>query len=63
MSDLRRTKPNARDWKSYLTPEEKRELAQLDKIIAKAEKMAIMPRLQRHKIQNRASVRAGNDTQ
>ena len=62
MSDLRRTKPNARDWKSYLTPDEKRELARLEKVIFKAEQMAQVPRLLRNKIQNRATVRAGNDT-
>lgn len=61
MTDLRHTKRNARDWRACLTTEEKRELARLDKIIAKAEEMALVPRLLRNKIQNRATVRAGND--
>lgn len=61
MSDLRTSRQNRRDWRAYLTPEEKQELARLDKIIAKAEKMAELPRLKRHKIQNRATVRAGHD--
>jgi hypothetical protein len=63
MSDLRRAKTNARDWRAYLTPEEKRELARLDKIIAKAEAMAELPRLRRGRIQNRATVRAGYASQ
>lgn len=61
MSDLRRTKKNGRDWRSHLTDDERQELARLDKAIAKAEQMAELPRLKRHKIQNRATVRAGND--
>lgn len=59
MTDLRTQKPNGRDWRAHLTPEEKRELARLEKIIAQAEKMAELPRTQRQKIQNRATVRAG----
>lgn len=59
MSDLRTQKRNSRDWRAFLTPEEKREVARLDKIIAKAERMAELPRWRRQKIQNRATVRAG----
>lgn len=60
MSDLRRSKANGRDWRAHLTPSEKKELAQLEKIIAQAEAMAELPRLRRQRIQNRATVRAGN---
>jgi hypothetical protein len=60
MSDLRRTKTTSRDWRAHLTPEEKRELARLEKVIAQAEAMAELPRLRRQRIQNRATVRAGN---
>jgi hypothetical protein len=59
MSDLRTKKSNGRDWRKFLTTEEASELRQLDRIIAKAEKMAELPRLKRQKIQNRATVRAG----
>lgn len=58
MTDLRTQKPNGRDWRSRLTPQEKQELFRLEKLIAKAEKMAELPRMQRAKIQNRATVRA-----
>ena len=60
MSDLRKAKVKGRDWRAHLTPEEKREIARLERIIAKAEKMAELPRLRRNRIQNRATVRAGN---
>jgi len=53
-------RPDSRNWRAHLTPEEKRELARLEKIIAQAAKMAEVPRMQRLKIQNRATVRAGN---
>jgi len=59
MSDLRTKKSNGRDWRKFLTAEETAELRELDRIIAKAENMAELPRLKRNKIQNRASVRAG----
>ena len=59
MSDLRTKKPNGRDWRKFLTPEEAAEIRRLERIIAKADKMAELPRLKRYKIQNRATVRAG----
>lgn len=58
MSDLRSRKPG-RDWRSFLTPEEKREIARLEKEIAKAVEAADTARRKRQKIQNRATVRAG----
>lgn len=54
-----RRRRKARDWRKHLTPEEAADLARLDTIIAKAEKTAELPRLQRGKIQNRATARAG----
>jgi hypothetical protein len=59
MTDLRTKKSNARNWQDHLTREERRELAALEKVIAKAAKLAELPRLRRLKIQNRATVRAG----
>lgn len=59
MSDLRTAKANGRNWKAYLTAEEKRELSALDRTIARASKMAQVPRMKRQRIQNRATVRAG----
>ena len=52
---------DARDWRSYLTAEEKREVSRLEKIIARADAVSELPRLRRSRIQNRATVRAGND--
>ena len=57
MTDLRTV--GRRKWRDHLTPEEKRELVRLDKIISEAERMAEVPRMQRARIQNRATVRAG----
>jgi hypothetical protein len=59
MTDMRAKPTNGRDWRAHLTREERSELADLEKIIAKAEKMALMPRLLKAKIQNRATARAG----
>ena len=59
MTDMRTKRPNGRDWRSHLTGEERKELRRLEKLIAKAEAMAVMPRLLRNKIQNRATARAG----
>lgn len=57
MSDLRRT--NGRNWRRYLTPQERQEISELERIIARAERMAIFPRARRARIQNRATARAG----
>ena len=45
----------------FLTAEEKREVSRLEKIIARADAVSELPRLRRSRIQNRATVRAGND--
>ena len=59
MSDLRTQKRNARDWRRYLTPEERKRLAEIDRELAKMQKKTTPLRWERHAIQNRASVRAG----
>jgi hypothetical protein len=54
-----------RNWRAFLTTEEKRELARLEKLITRAEVAAALPleRRARNRIQNRATVRAGNASQ
>lgn len=59
MTDMRKKRPDGRDWRAHLTSEERIELARLEKILAKAEEMAMIPRLFKAKIQNRATARAG----
>lgn len=63
MSDLRKTKRSPRDWRRYLTPEERKRLAEIDRELAKARKKTDPLRWERHAIQNRASVRAGQAEQ
>lgn len=48
-----------RDWRSQMTPEERKQLLTLDRDIAKAEKQVLALRNERKRIQNRATVRAG----
>lgn len=56
-----KSKRPSRNWRDFLTTEEKRELLRLEKVIKEAELAADLPleRRQRQQIQNRASVRAG----
>jgi hypothetical protein len=59
MSDLRTKRRDRRNWRAYLTPEESKRLGQIDRELAKMQKAAGPLKYERHTIQNRASVRAG----
>jgi DNA relaxase NicK len=61
LEDYPQKKPrsDARNWRKFLLPDERAKLIKLEKIIQKADKMAEIPRLLKHKIQNRATARAG----
>lgn len=64
MSDLRKGgwragKRSQRDWRAYLTPEERKRVGEIDRELAKMQKRAGPLKYERHTIQNRASVRAG----
>lgn len=58
MTDLRSKKPNARDWRSHLTPEERKQVTALEREVAKLTERISVLRVQRLRIQNRATVRA-----
>ena len=61
MSDLRRQRPNGRDWRAHLTAEEKKQVASLERQIEKLSDHLTIVRAKRLRIQNRATVRAAND--
>jgi hypothetical protein len=61
MTDLRTRPVNGRKWRAYLTPEERRRLGVLDRLIAKLTPPIANARRERQTIQNRASVRFGRD--
>jgi polyhydroxyalkanoate synthesis regulator phasin len=48
-----------RDWRKEMTPEERAEVARLEREISKIERQVLALRNERKKIQNRATVRAG----
>jgi hypothetical protein len=55
MSD-KRTK---RNWRAYLTPEEKKQLAAVEREIEVLEAKIMLAKAKRNRTQNRATVRAG----
>lgn len=55
MSDKRST----RNWRDYLTPEEAKELAVLEREIAKLDAKIAKAKAKRNRVQNRSTVRAG----
>lgn len=55
MSD-KRTK---RDWRAYLKPEEKKQLAAVEREIEELEAKIMLAKAKRNRTQNRATVRAG----
>lgn len=57
-----RVERSTRDWRNYLTPEERREIARIDRQIAKLGQQATTLRTERNRIQNRATVRAIRDS-
>jgi hypothetical protein len=47
------------DWRSYLNPDERKRIRELDRAIAKADKAVSAMRAERETIQNRATKRRG----
>jgi hypothetical protein len=60
VSDLRKSRPNKRNWESHLTSDERREIAELEKKIRKLDQQSSILRGRRQRIQNRATARAAN---
>ena len=59
VSDLRKSRPNKRNWERHLTSAERRELADLDRQIKTLDEQSTNLRGRRQRIQNRATARAG----